>query len=320
MATIIFDKHSASLEDRLPECVRQILPLKILEELSRSGIRPKEIEEIRLRANRQASLTLSEGNRFLRTVLTRADIDTIVNAACGGSLYAHRDAIAEGYLTLADGIRIGLCGRASVENRRIIGVYDITGMNIRIPTKIRRLGAPVCRLLQEMGDGRGILIYAPPAGGKTTLLRAVASEMASGKDPWRVAVIDTRGEIGFSLDDPELCLDILTGYPRAAGIEIATRTMNAQLIVCDEIGDVREAEAIVSAQNSGVPFLATAHADGVAGLLRRTGIARLHRAGVFGVYVGIKRRLGGGEFDYTVTSWEEADAILQNCRRARSRS
>ena len=107
-------------------------------------------------------------------------------------------------------------------------------------------------------------------------------------------------------------MDVLTGYPRPRGIEIATRTMNAQLIVCDELGDAAEAEAIVAAQNCGVPFVASAHGDSVAGLLRRTGILRLHRAGVFGAYVGIRRPPWGGEFSYTVTEWEEANGVLQS--------
>ena len=56
------------------------------------------------------------------------------------------------------------------------------------------------------------------------------------------------------MEERELCLDVLVGYPRALGIEIATRSLNSELIVCDEIGEGKEAEAIVSAQNCGVPF------------------------------------------------------------------
>ena len=86
--------------------------------------------------------------------------------------------------------------------------------------------------------------------------------------------------------------------------------MNAQLVVCDEIGDSCEAEAIISAQNCGVPLVASAHADSISGLLRRTGIARLHSASVFAYYVGIKRQ--GSELFYTVSSWEDADDIIKN--------
>ena len=319
MATIIHERQSAGAVGGIPEPLRAVLPSRLLLELRESPIPFRRVEEIRLRLGRRASITTWEGNRLLRCVLDQTEMEGVVRAVCGGSLYAYRDAIAQGYLTMEGGIRMGLCGRASVEDDKIVGVYDITGINFRIPTKITRLGLPVCRLLRGTKPG-GVLIYAPPGVGKTTLLRCVASQMASGDDPRRVVVIDTRGELQFSLDDPDLCLDVLIGYPRPLGISIATRTMNAQLIVCDEIGDVKEAEAIVSAQNSGIPFVASAHADCVEGLLKRTGIYRLHRARIFHSYVGIRRRQGSCEFDYEVTSWEEADAIIQNYRSGNARS
>ena len=109
-------------------------------------------------------------------------------------------------------------------------------------------------------------------------------------------------------------MDILAGYPKPEGISIAARTLNAQLIVCDEIGDAEEAAAMVSAQNSGVPFVASAHAESVEGLLHKTGIRLLHEARVFRKYVGIQRRTSGGDYIYTVTEWEEANDRAQKHR------
>jgi stage III sporulation protein AA len=142
------------------------------------------------------------------------------------------------------------------------------------------------------------------------LLRSVTASLASGTDPLRVAVVDTRGELGFALESAELSADLLTGYPRDLGIEIATRTLSAQLIVCDEIGSPSDAEAILRAGHSGVRLLASAHGVSLSGILRREPMARLHKAHVFGTYVGIRRRAEGGEFDYTFTKWEEANGIL----------
>ena len=142
--------------------------------------------------------------------------------------------------------------------------------------------------------------------GKTTLLRGVAAELAGGRPPLRTVVIDTRGELSFEADESCLCLDVLSGYPRPLGVEIAARTLNAQVMICDEIGDVSEAIALASAQNCGVPLVATAHAASVAELLRRNGLRLLHKAALFGAYVGI-RRDGHGGFLYDITDWEAAD-------------
>jgi stage III sporulation protein AA len=105
-----------------------------------------------------------------------------------------------------------------------------------------------------------------------------------------------------------MCLDILSGYPKALGIEIATRSLSAEVMICDEIGDLEEAMALVSSHNCGVPLIASAHASCVEELLSRTGIRLLHEAGIFGAYVGISRA-SGMNFSYKVSRREECDAI-----------
>jgi stage III sporulation protein AA len=88
-------------------------------------------------------------------------------------------------------------------------------------------------------------------------------------------------------------------------VEIATRTLSAQLIVCDEIGDMEEAMSLISAHHGGVPLVATAHAGTPDELLRRTGIRLLHEARLFGAYAGI-RRDGQGDFTYRITPRTDA--------------
>ncbi len=312
MATVIFETKKG--KELLPAALVGVLPYRLTDEIRRLGM--NTIEEIRLRSGKQASLTTPNGNVMLQTVLTRMELETVLQTVCDGSLYAHGDTLTQGYVTLAGGIRVGVCGRASVEDGHILGVYGVTGLNIRLPARHRSVGAPICRMLRAMHGEGGVLIYSAPGVGKTTLLRHVAAEMASGTHPLRVVVVDSRDEIAPFLDDPSLCLDVLSGYPKPQGIAIACRTMNAQLIVCDEIGDRAEAEAIVAAQNCGVPFVATAHASSVEALLRRSAIAALHQARVFEKYVGIVRRDGGGDFLYTETDWEDADVGLSDRRRA----
>lgn len=273
------------------------------------------IEEIRLRAGRYASFTVGGQNVMTDLLLGREDLSDILTALCGGSLYAYSQDIAEGFLTLPDGIRVGVAGRAVCENGRILGVREITGLCIRLPHRHAAVGGELCRLLRRTlaagGSPRGLLIYAPPGVGKTTLLRGIAVSLSSPPAALRTVVIDTRGELGFDTDDPGLCLDVLTGYPRAVGVGIATRTLNAQVMICDEIGDCDEAMALVSAHHGGVPLVASAHGGTVAELMRRTGIRLLHEARLFSHYVGISRD-GMGGFGYAVTAWEEAERMLRD--------
>lgn len=307
MGTVIC--QSLAKRARISDRLRAVLPRRLLDEIASLGDGIGAIEEIRVRCERAASLTTARGNVMLRTVLGRMELESLLLELCDGSLYAHGDAIRQGFLTLEDGVRVGICGSASVEHGRILGVTRITGMSFRLPITLGRVGEPICRLLRESGEG--VLVYAPPGVGKTTLLRSVAMQMASGDDPRRVAVVDSRGELTPLLDDFRLCLDVLSGYPKPEGIAIACRTLNAQLVVCDEIGDATEAEAIVETQNCGVPFVASAHAATVEGLLRRPPVFLLHRAHVFGYYVGLARREGRRDYGYTVWSWEEADDLVQ---------
>ncbi|MBR2354148.1 MAG: hypothetical protein IKA76_06595 [Clostridia bacterium] len=310
MATWIRNKTGSTWG--IPQALWALLPTSLREDLTRTCPHLGRIEELRVRCGRQTCLVTSLGTVVLSYVPSRSETDELVLRLCKGSVYAYRESIAKGYLTLADGVRVGICGRASVEGERIVGVYDIDGLNIRLPCGILPVGEVLCRRLRE-GRG-GLLIYAPPGEGKTTLLRGVAASMASGNDAWSVAVVDSRGELFPRLEDPRLSLDVLTGYPRALGFEIALRTMNPRLIVCDEIGEAAEAESILKNAHGGVPFLATAHGCDLVGMLRSDRLLRLHEAKIFEAYVGIHRRCDAMDYVYEITEWRDADGLLANER------
>ena len=151
-----------------------------------------------------------------------------------------------------------------------------------------------------------MLIYGRPASGKTTVLRAIAEAAASSPYSLRTVAVDTREELGWGLGGSDLLLDILIGYPRDLGIEIAVRSLGAQLVVLDEIGSVSDAEAILNAANCGVPIVASAHADSLSELLLRPAIRRLHEARVFSHYAGLTRGSDGVSFR-TTAAWTKIE-------------
>ncbi len=292
--------------ERIPQNVLFALPERVRRDIEEQAGKLVRVEELRLHTGRRATLTSAGRNIPTSVVLTRHEIDRMLTRLCEGSVYAYRDTIAEGYVSMRGGVRVGVCGRAAISGGKIVGVYDIDTLAIRIPHKSPPLGHEVVKLIEKMNYTRGVLIYSPPGVGKTTLLRSVSVLLSSGNDARRVSVVDTRGELAFSLDAPLLCLDLLSGYPKHVGISLAARTLGSQVIICDEIGNRAEADAIREAHNCGIPLIASSHGASVHELLGRTGIAELHRSGAFGAYVGIKRA-GDFGFEYDICMREDAE-------------
>jgi len=271
----------------------------------------ERIEEIRLRSGSNVYATVGgmskKRNEELLYTVSADELAEMFRKMCDGSLYAYGESIVSGYISLGSGIRVGVCGHAAVEQGKILGIYNISALNIRLPDKSIRADDRLLSVIRKyLERGEGVLIYSPPAEGKTSLLRYLTYALSSGEKAMRVALVDTRDELSASLDGRSLTVDVMTGYPQADGIRIATAFMNPQVIICDEIGTQEDALAIAQAQNSGVPLIASAHGTDIRGVLRRRGMSMLHEIGAFGIYVGI--RIGSKRgFDYSVSTREEVE-------------
>lgn len=240
-----------------------------------------DIYEIRLRAEGRSGLVTSLGVITLPVRLSYDDIANITARLTGGSLYAHRDTITKGYIS-ARGIRVGVCGRARYEGGELIGVSEIRSLVFRITHGICELENELFALWRE-GVGHGLLIYSPPLGGKTTAIRRLAARI--GESGVRTCIVDERCEFSVS-DYSHAEVEILRGYEKAVGIEIAVRTLGAEVVVVDEIG-ASEVKAVSSALMMGVPLIATAHASSDGEILTGGAFSALRDSRTFDTLAGI---------------------------------
>lgn len=172
------------------------------------------------------------------------------------------------------------------ENGTVRAFRDISSVNLRIAHEVRGAADEIYTRLFNNGAVSAI-IAGPPLSGKTTLLRDLARRLSgpSGGNFFRVAVVDERGEIAASSGGCPQCdvgfSDVLTGYPKDAGILTALRTLSPQMIICDEIGSLSEAKRISEGMSSGVNFLVSVHVGKNEDLRRRPAVSELITSGVF---------------------------------------
>ncbi len=270
----------------------------------------ENIQEIVLRSGRPVCVYIKSREMFLTqngcltdsidsqplVIAYQKDITDCFNVSCGYSVYSHLNEIKAGFLTLNGGHRIGISGTAVVSNDSIVNIRDISTISIRFAREIVGCGEPIAAKLSLSREG--LLLCGSPCSGKTTVLRDVARLM-SEKYRYRVTVVDSRGEIGGTVDgiqqmDLGMC-DVMNGYPRADGIEQAVRVLSPQYVVCDELGSDADVKAIVSGVNSGVRFISTIHASSKEELLSRNNAVALLRTKAFENIVFLKGREDPGK-------------------------
>lgn len=305
--------------------ITAILPPAYGEAVQACGIAPEAVTEFRLRVGGCQAISYADRTGrictrpFLGVSLQEEELRAFLARLCRGSVHAYDEELRRGYFTpfCFPGVRVGVAGRVLCEGTRIVQLQKPHCMCIRLPHTAMLSGAAharLCAVLAGQNPGACIrgeansmgarllpstLFYAPPGIGKTTLLRAVIRILADGggDTPLRVAVLDT-GEELCSSDMHTLTADVFSGYPRGVGMAIATRCFSPQVLISDEIGDDAEAEAILHAQGTGVPLIATAHADSLSQLLKRPAFARLYEHRVFARYIRMERT--GKDFDYRI--------------------
>ena len=91
--------------------------------------------------------------------------------------YTHlQHEIRQGFVTMASGHRVGVCGTAVYEENRVSGIRDISSLNIRIAREVYGAADELLRELDK--EISGLLIAGPPSSGKSTILRDLARQLS----------------------------------------------------------------------------------------------------------------------------------------------
>ena len=222
-----------------------------------------KLRELRLRCGKPIAADLN-GQRYFVTAngYSTSDSNAIVadgemvqnlfQRATESSIYTYEQQLMQGYLTLSDGVRVGVAGEISTGAS---GKFfrKINSMCIRLPHDI--YGASSCVWGIDCGN---LLVCGKPSSGKTTFIRDYAVYLSRKRN---VLVVDERGEISQSqgFRKSVLC-DVLLWADKKYCFELGIRSMSPEVIVCDELAS-DDSDILTYALNSGVNVVATLHAS-----------------------------------------------------------
>ncbi len=277
-----------------------------------------QVQEIRLRSGKAVALTVSGETLFVCSDGTvshapekcikadRKDLEESFKLLCRSSVYSHLNEIKNGYIMMKGGHRAGVCGTFSEEG----AISYVSSANIRLAKEF--FGA--ADFLVRSYNGGGVLIAGPPGSGKTTVLRDFIRQLSCGNMGrfYRVAVVDTRGEIGASFEgvahnDLGANTDILLGVEKHKGTEIAIRTLYPHFVAFDEIGSKQELDSVSECFLAGVNIITTAHIGAPEELMKREITRKLLLSGAVKTIAVLKTPAGSG------AELLKAEEVTKNC-------
>lgn len=246
-----------------------ILPAWLRREVDGAG--KEALQEIRLRCGAPPELVREKGSVFLEKAAAREDLELCLNMASRYSPWAAATS-AKGYITAPGGHRIGICGTAVVQEGTLRGIREVDSLCIRVAKDYPGIAGPL------KGLSGSVLILGAPGWGKTTLLRDLCRQLSREH---QVCVVDERRELYPEGFDRGKRMDVLSGCPKAPGIDMLLRTMGPAYIALDEITAAEDCLALIRAANCGVFLAASAHAGSLEDFYTRPVYKPLIGQGIF---------------------------------------
>lgn len=283
--------------------LEQIFPAHLREWLCLEG-QLQDLEEIRIRVGQPIEFLHSTKSKYFKDGLYRVtmqDVTEMVNYISKYSLYAYKEELKQGYITLEGGHRVGMAGGAVMEGGQLVGISPVTFLNIRVAHEKKGCADELLQYICREESIYNTLLFSEPGAGKTTLLRDCIRLLSDGtKDRagMKVCVVDERSEIaachiGVPQNDIGIRTDVLCGCTKPAGIQMLLRAMSPQVLAVDELGSEADFAAVEQAVYSGCRVLGTIHAGDITELREKPYLSEWIKRGAFQRYIGIWRKKDG---------------------------
>lgn len=246
-----------------------------------------DIEEIRLRTNKPLNLKLPQEIKTIDYIVNQQEVLQAFEKVCENSVYSYRRQICDGYITIKGGNRVGIVGSAVIDNGQVININYISSLNFRIARQ--KIGCSN-KIIEDIVDIQNnsihnTLIVSPPGCGKTTILRDIVRNISNGIKyinfkGKNIGVVDERGEIaamykGIPQNDIGIRTDVIDNMPKPEAMKLLVRSMAPDIIACDEIGSIKDVEAIDYAMCSGIKGIFTAHGKDIEELNKNPELSKL---------------------------------------------
>lgn len=272
----------------------------------------KQLYEIRIRIGQAIVFNISNSLMFLSNngltknindgiVASREFIEKVIYIACENSVYAVNNQLKEGFITVKNGIRIGIAGEVVYENNNVNTIKNISYINIRLPHKIDDCSSRIFDYLIDK-PFNNTLIVSSPGLGKTTMLRDIIFQIYKNNYALNCLILDERYEIaGFCEGRAQFNLgaftDVISGTKKQYGFECGIRSMNPDIIFTDEIATNNDIRAIEYANSCGVSVVATTHAKNINELLKKQNFQSIFENKVFTRFIVLSKSKGVGTIE-----------------------
>ncbi len=184
----------------------------------------------------------------------------IVHAFCDYSVYKHIEEIKQGFISVKNKFRVGICGTAVINNGGIDNVKNITSITIRVSGNHINGATDLLNKVRDVS--RGVLIVGEPSSGKTTILKDLINRLSSKK----ITVLDERYELMNGIRGKNI--SVLYGYPKTVAINQSIRNLGNELIICDELEE-KDTDAVKLCAGSGVAIISTVHGKNIEHNMRK---------------------------------------------------